>query len=174
MIKLPLKYALHALGPLNRINQALYMSCVLRVLSTAGVGITGRPLWIGSSVRFDIEGTGGITLGDRCVVSEDVKILTHDYSMDRVAELREWIAPHQELYRSATVRIDNHSFVGMGAILMPGVHVGAGAVVAAGSVVTRDVAPMTVVAGNPATLLCTVDEWVQRSRHKFNSKNRRG
>ena len=49
-----------------------------------------------------------------------------------------------------SVRIADDVFVGPGAIIMPNVTIGAGAVVAAGSVVTRSVAPLTMVQGNPA------------------------
>lgn len=48
------------------------------------------------------------------------------------------------------VRIEDNSFIGPGAIVLPRVTVGQGAVVAAGSVVTQSVAPMTLVQGNPA------------------------
>lgn len=46
--------------------------------------------------------------------------------------------------------IDDGVWIGMRAIIMPGVHIGEGAVIAAGTIVTKDVAPYTVVAGNPA------------------------
>ncbi len=48
------------------------------------------------------------------------------------------------------VRIEHDAFIGPGAIILPNVTVGHGAVVTAGSVVTRSVPPMTVVQGNPA------------------------
>jgi acetyltransferase-like isoleucine patch superfamily enzyme len=51
------------------------------------------------------------------------------------------------------VVIDDGCDIGMGAIILPGVHVGKGAIIGAGSVVTKDVEGFTVVAGNPAKLL---------------------
>jgi acetyltransferase-like isoleucine patch superfamily enzyme len=48
------------------------------------------------------------------------------------------------------VRIEDKAFVGPGAIILPNVTIGYGAVVAAGSVVTKSVPPMTMVQGNPA------------------------
>jgi acetyltransferase-like isoleucine patch superfamily enzyme len=53
----------------------------------------------------------------------------------------------------ADIRVDDDAWIGAGALILQGVHVGAGAVVAAGSVVTRDVAPNMIVAGNPARAL---------------------
>lgn len=54
------------------------------------------------------------------------------------------------------VTIENDVLIGAGATLLPSVHVGQHAVVGAGSVVTRDVAPYTVVAGTPARLVRTL------------------
>lgn len=48
--------------------------------------------------------------------------------------------------------------IGAGAVILPGITVGAGAMIGAGSVVTRDVAPGTIVVGNPARLLRLVEE----------------
>ena len=55
--------------------------------------------------------------------------------------------------RSRTVRIGNDTWIGAGAMIKPEVTVGDGAVVAAGALVTKDVAPYTIVAGTPATPL---------------------
>lgn len=46
--------------------------------------------------------------------------------------------------------IDNGAWIGMRAMIMPGITIGEGAVVASGAIVTKDVAPYTIVAGNPA------------------------
>jgi acetyltransferase-like isoleucine patch superfamily enzyme len=53
----------------------------------------------------------------------------------------------------ATVRLESGCDIGVGAILLPGVTVGRQAQVGAGAVVTRDVPPRSIVAGNPAKLL---------------------
>lgn len=56
--------------------------------------------------------------------------------------------------------VEDGAHIGANATILPGVRIGAGALVGAGSVVTRDVAPGTVVAGNPARVRCRVDELV--------------
>lgn len=48
------------------------------------------------------------------------------------------------------IHIEENVWIGAGAIILPGVRIGAGAIVAAGAVVTKNVAPRTVVAGVPA------------------------
>jgi putative colanic acid biosynthesis acetyltransferase WcaF len=52
--------------------------------------------------------------------------------------------------QTASIRIGAHAFVGLRAIVLPGITIGRGAVVGAGSIVTHNVAPLVIVAGNPA------------------------
>jgi len=58
----------------------------------------------------------------------------------------------------APVTIENKAWIGARAIILKGVTVSEGAVVAAGSVVTKDVPPWTIVGGNPATILRPLTE----------------
>lgn len=154
----------------NIVSQGWYRRTVRSVLTRFGISVRGLPLWISPNVFFDHH--GGITLGDRCVISAGVHLLTHDFSMDRVAERRYGIET-DELSRSSPITIGDQSFVGMNSMILPGVTVGDGAIVGAGSVVTRDVAPDTVVAGNPAAFVCDTNTYWERSRSKFGSAPRR-
>lgn len=54
------------------------------------------------------------------------------------------------------VVIEDWAYIGAGSQIMPGVTIGEGAIVGAGSIVTRSVAPYTVVGGNPAKYICSV------------------
>ena len=62
------------------------------------------------------------------------------------------------------VLIENWAYIGAYAQVMPGVTVGEGALVAAGSVVTKSVAPHTVVGGNPAKFICTSEQYYARNK----------
>lgn len=55
--------------------------------------------------------------------------------------------------RAAVVRIGHDVWIGHGAIILPGRNIGTGAVVAAGAIVTKDVAPYAIVGGNPARMI---------------------
>jgi maltose O-acetyltransferase len=84
-----------------------------------------------------------VTIGDRTQIGPGVQILTADHPrlpVDRVTGL-EFGRP---------VRIGRNVWIGGGAIILPGVTIGDEALVGAGSVVTRDVAPGVTVVGNPA------------------------
>lgn len=69
------------------------------------------------------------------------------------------------------VVIEDWVYIGSNSLIMPGVTIGEGALVAAGSVVTKSVAPRTVVGGNPAKFICTVDEYMKRNM-KYNTKTK--
>ena len=91
----------------------------------------GEKVWIGYDVILDTSRPSLITLADRCTISVRATLIAH--------------------FRGSTgIKIEQEAFVGAGAIILPNVVVGRGAVVTAGSVVTRSVPPMTVVQGNPA------------------------
>jgi acetyltransferase-like isoleucine patch superfamily enzyme len=62
-----------------------------------------------------------------------------------------------QLIKAEPVTIEDDAWLGTGSIILPGVTVGRGAVVAAGAVVTRDVAPYTIVAGTPAKAVRQLD-----------------
>jgi maltose O-acetyltransferase len=100
----------------------------------------GRDVSIARHVSFDLHHANLIELGDETVVAEGARFLCHDAACGkRIGAI--WVAP---------ITTGKRVFIGADALLMPGVTVGDDAVVAAGSVVTRDVPADTIVAGVPA------------------------
>ncbi len=67
------------------------------------------------------------------------------------------------------IDIRDNSFIGHGAIIMPNVRIGPNSVVAAGSVVTKDVPPNTIVGGAPAKAIGSYDEMVERLKKRSES-----
>lgn len=88
-----------------------------------------------------------ITIGPDCLLGPFVNIIDNDYHA---------IEDRRQQPVSRPVSIGASVWIGTRAIILPGVTIGDGAVIGAGSVVTRDVAPYTVVAGNPARVLRTI------------------
>ncbi len=71
------------------------------------------------------------------------------------------------------VVIGDYVYIGASALIMPGVTIGDGALVAAGSVVTKSVPAGMVVAGNPARILCSVEDYYERNKqYDLHSKGR--
>ncbi len=89
---------------------------------------------------------GKIVLGDDCLIGPNVQILAVSHDVDATLRLE------KKSYAVDTC-LGNNVWVGAGAILMPGVQVGDGAVIGAGAVVTRDVLAGVKVVGNPARAL---------------------
>lgn len=70
------------------------------------------------------------------------------------------------------VLIGSQVYIGHGSIILPGVTIGNNVLVAAGSVVTKSIPDNMVVGGNPAKILCTVDEYIERNlKYNLGTKN---
>ena len=101
------------------------------------IGVT-----VGAGVSWGLEATPDvfwpelITLRDHAIVGYDATLLCHEFLQDE--------------YRTGAVVVGERAMIGAGAIVLPGVTIGADARVAANSLVTRDVEPGTTVAGVPA------------------------
>ncbi len=93
-----------------------------------------------------------IRCGENCIFAPGAMVLTHDASY--------YLFTGE--YRVKSVAIGDNVFVGYGAIIMPGVTIGNNVVIGAGSVVTRDVPSDSVVAGIPARVVASIDEYVDR------------
>jgi acetyltransferase-like isoleucine patch superfamily enzyme len=105
----------------------------------------GNRIGPGTLVNRDcaLDTRGGLRIGSHVSISPEVAILTADHDRDRAG------FP----LRVRPVVIEDHVWIGVRATVLPGVHIGRGAVVAAGAVVTRDVAPLSIVAGVPARVI---------------------
>lgn len=106
----------------------------------------GDNTWIGQSCFF--HSAGGITIGKNVGIGPSVKILTSVHSEEGIST--------PILFSSLEfkeVSIGDDSDIGIGSIILPGVKVGRGVQIGAGSVVTKDVDDYTVVAGVPAKVL---------------------
>ena len=67
-------------------------------------------------------------------------------------------------YSSSNIEIMDNVFIGAHAIIMGGIKIGPNAIIAAGSVVVKDVSPNTVVGVNPASVICSMDDYINRRK----------
>jgi acetyltransferase-like isoleucine patch superfamily enzyme len=94
-----------------------------------------------------------ITIGDRVTVGANTTIIDTDFHPLQSASRR----AEPNAGKTAPVVIEDDVFIGMDCLVLKGVHIGQGSVIGAGSVVTKDVPPGVVVAGNPAQVIGQVD-----------------
>jgi acetyltransferase-like isoleucine patch superfamily enzyme len=130
------------------------------LLRWAGCEI-GRRAYIGPDliVVDEPEDVGVVSIGDRAAISPRVTIVVSS----RPNESR--IARYAPLAHGP-VRIMQDAWIGAGCIIMPNVTVGEGAIVGAGSLVTRDVPPYTVVVGSPARPVRKIEMGQQIDKEK--------
>lgn len=109
----------------------------VRVFNPRGIKI-GEGTIIGYGTFID--GRDSVTIGNHTDIASEVMIYSSEHDINDL-EFSAILAP---------VTIGNYVFIGPRAIIMPGIKIGDGAIVAAGAVVTKDVAPFAVVGGVPA------------------------
>jgi acetyltransferase-like isoleucine patch superfamily enzyme len=123
----------------------------------------GDDVRIGNSVCITV--VNEVSIGDGCLFSDYVYISDHSHDVDPTSS-----APlvGRNLKAGGSVRIGRNTFVGMRAIIMPGVALGEHSVVAAGAIVTKSFPAYSMVAGAPARLLKSFSlekgEWLLRDR----------
>ena len=119
----------------------------------------------------------GVNLGSNCLIYRSMEWPSEPYlvTIGNNVQLTRGVAIHthgggnvirhkvHDFDAFGKVVIKDWAYIGSHAQIMPGVTIGEGAMVAAGSIVTKSVPDGMVVGGNPARLLCSVDEYLERN-----------
>lgn len=107
----------------------------------------GRNVFINSGCRFQDQ--GGITIGDGSLIGHNVVLATinHDYNPKKRGTM--YLKP---------IVLEENSWIGSNATILPGITIGENSIVAAGSVVTKDVPANTIFAGNPAKFMSNLED----------------
>jgi acetyltransferase-like isoleucine patch superfamily enzyme len=93
-----------------------------------------------------------ISIGNNCVITSGVKFITNPGIINNGFQGRN----KAEDLKQAEIIVHDNCFIGLNAIIMPGVSIGPNVVVGAGAVVMEDIEPDRCVAGNPAKVTCTL------------------
>ena len=141
-------------------THGITLGCNVTIARGATLVCTGVIASIGFGMRIGdrsavgagsfLGGQGGITIGNDVIIGPGVRIISENH---RVLDVDRPIRSQGESRLGVSIADD--CWIGAGAILLDGVSIGTGSVVAAGAVVTRSIAPYSVVAGIPARLIRT-------------------
>ncbi len=100
-----------------------------------------------------------LSIGEYTKITHHVIILTHDYSLSVLRrKYGEWIGEGKETI------IGKNCFIGMGSILLMGTHVGDNCIVGAGSVLRGNYPNDSIIVGNPAKVVCSLEEYYKKRK----------
>jgi acetyltransferase-like isoleucine patch superfamily enzyme len=119
-------------------GSTILMNCKF---NCAGGLTIGENSVINGNCRLDSRGK--LEIGNNVCISHDVFLLTADHNADLIGVLG----------RNKKIIIEDYVWIGARAMLLPGVKIGKGAVIAAGAIVTRNVDNLKIVAGVPAKII---------------------
>ena len=129
-------------------------------------GLESKGLQLGKNVEiiadffFDPSHCFLISIGDNCTICPNVRLIAHDASTKKILGYT----------KIGRIDIKENCFIGDSAIVLPGVTIGPNSIVGSGSVVTNDVPPYTIAAGNPARVLSSLEEYIKKIKAMSENK----
>lgn len=154
----------YCIKQLAHIDSNLYTRQYTKHLKIYGMDIDGLPRYIATTATFDGNDYSIIHLGNRCVISSEVQLLTHDYSIARGLEAigKNNLDPNRDELFLKGIYIGENSFVGTRSTILPGTHIGDNVIVGACSVVKGEIPDNSIVVGNPARVIANTKEWAEK------------
>lgn len=122
--------------------------------------IIGKDTWVLNEVRNFGREPYLIRIGEHCTIAGGVQFITHDGGTRVFRDNPEY----SYINKYGKIVIENNVYLGLNAIIMPNVTIGCNSVIGAGAVVRRNVPPNVCVAGNPARVVCTLEEYTNISQ----------
>jgi acetyltransferase-like isoleucine patch superfamily enzyme len=157
-----------------KIGDDTILDCKISFESSQGEVIIGDRCFVGGSHLIS---RSKIEIGNDVFIAWGGHIYDHDShsisfshrECDIQTQLRDYRAginfitnKNWDVVNSAPIKICSHAWIGMNCIILKGVTIGEGAIVGAGSVVTKDVDPWTIVGGNPAKKIKEIPEELRK------------
>ena len=131
----------------GNIGEGSYVSVPISSIACAENIKIGKDVFINGGALFMAR--GGITIEDKVQIAANVQLISNNHD-----------PYNRKLLTCKPVLIKENAWIGAGATILPGVCVGANAIVGAGSVVTKDVPDCAIVVGNPAKVI----KWLDKER----------
>jgi acetyltransferase-like isoleucine patch superfamily enzyme len=127
---------------------------------------------VGKNNRINVSDLGSepflVKIGNHCGIANGVRFINHDGGCfifrDQIPDLNVF----------GKIEIKDNCMIGVDSIILPNVTIGPNSVVGAGSVVTKDVPPNTVVAGVPAKVICSISEYKEKCVRRWKELDLKG
>lgn len=120
-----------------------------------GVNFTGKNVTIYGKVNWGSE-PWLITIGDNVYITNNCTFITHDGG---TLLFRNTI-PDLEITKP--ISVGNNVYIGLNVIILPGVNIGDHSIIGAGSLITKSFPPGSVIAGNPARVIKTTEQYLEK------------
>ncbi len=161
--KVSLKIELAYLRVMQRVHYKTYKKGFPRYLQRMGVRFSGdihKTGFVAPGAKFDsVAYADQIEIGEETIISAGVFILVHDYSVATairtVRPVKAGALPHFV----KPVKIGNNVFIGARTIILPGTTIGDNTIIGAGSVVKGNIPSGVIVAGNPAKVIKSIEDY---------------
>lgn len=132
------------------------------VLKKNGLKV-GENLNVQNGSIIDISHCWLVSIGDNVTLAPNAHILAHDASTQRFIKYT----------KIGKVEIGNNVFIGAGSVILPNVKIGNNVIIGANSVVSKDIESNVVVAGNPARVINSIENYLEKYKNipediKFN------
>lgn len=144
------------------VKPRLYMKLYVKLLKKSGMHFNGFPRYISSDVYFD--NFSAITLSKRTVISKQCLFLTHDYSPTTA-----FLAPtiNEDLIKTdvrlnGKIVVNENVFIGLRVTILPNTVIERNCIIGAGAVVKGHVPEGSVIIGNPAKIICSIEEYKKK------------
>lgn len=150
---------------INYINTSHERKCKFLIKQGARIGkgtrLFGNTAALGSEPYL-------IEIGEDCAFASGTRFITHDGGIKVLNSLGKFKKDGKNILmdKIAPIKIGNNVYTGMQTIIMPGVTIGDNVVIGAYSVVTKNIPSNSVVAGVPAKVICSLEEYYQKSLSK--------
>lgn len=144
---------------INKIKTHLRGEADLEHLIKSGL-VVGKAFSYGRYCFFDPSFCFLISIGDNVTFSTRVHVLAHDASLKRTLGYS----------KVGKVNIGNNVFIGANTTILPGISIGDFAIVGAGSVVTKSIPAHEVWGGDPAKMICTLEEYKKKINDLYTKK----
>ena len=115
----------------------------------------GKGVRIHRFVYIDDYCPNHVTIEDNVGIGVAVKLIAHERDL---SEYGVGVKQHKLPFKQKNILIKEDSYVGVGAIILPGVIIGKGAIIGAGAVVTKDIPDYSIAVGAPAKVIKTFEK----------------